>query len=182
MPHSEFLKAEPIFGPENKPRAIADFDIRKSILEDLTLKTLYLSGSLSITELAEKTRLSFEVAQELSSLLRAEMLCQVTGMHGHIPQIAITSQGRSRAMDLLAQNHYAGSAPVTLQSYVEQTLKQSVRKVEVHEDEVKRAFTHLVIESAMLRQFGTALNSGSSIFLYGPPGTGRPPQPRLCRG
>ncbi|MGA3082337.1 MAG: hypothetical protein ABSD44_13360 [Terracidiphilus sp.] len=173
MPHSEFLKAEPIFGPENKPRAIADFDIRKSILEDLTLKTLYLSGSLSITELAEKTRLSFEVAQELSSLLRAEMLCQVTGMHGHIPQIAITSQGRSRAMDLLAQNHYAGSAPVTLQSYVEQTLKQSVRKVEVHEDEVKRAFTHLVIESAMLRQFGTALNSGSSIFLYGPPGTGK---------
>jgi energy-coupling factor transporter ATP-binding protein EcfA2 len=25
----------------------------------------------------------------------------------------------------------------------------------------------------MLRQFGTALNSGSSIFLYGPPGTGK---------
>jgi predicted ATPase with chaperone activity len=173
MPHSEFLKAEPVFGPESRPRSIDEFDIRKSILEDLALKTLYLSSSLSISELAEKTRLSFEVAQELTSLLRAEMLCQVTGMHGHIPQIAITSQGRSRAMDLLAQSHYAGPAPVALQSYVEQTRKQSVRKIEVHEEEVKRAFSHLVIESAMLRQFGTALISGSSIFLYGPPGTGK---------
>jgi predicted ATPase with chaperone activity len=173
MPHSEFLKAEPVFGPESRPRSIDEFDIRKSILEDLALKTLYLSGSLSISELSDKTRLSFEVAQELSTLLRAEMLCQVTGMHGHIPQIAITSQGRSRAMDLLAQSHYSGPAPVALQSYVEQTLKQSVRKVEVHEDEVKRAFSRLVIDVAMLRQFGTALNSGSSIFLYGPPGTGK---------
>jgi predicted ATPase with chaperone activity len=30
-----------------------------------------------------------------------------------------------------------------------------------------------VIDSEKLRQFGTALNSGSSIFLYGPPGTGK---------
>jgi predicted ATPase with chaperone activity len=43
----------------------------------------------------------------------------------------------------------------------------------VHADEVKHAFAHLVIEPTLLRQFGTALNSGSSIFLYGPPGTGK---------
>jgi MoxR-like ATPase len=43
----------------------------------------------------------------------------------------------------------------------------------VHAEDVKRAFAHLVIDREMLRQFGTALNSGSSIFLYGPPGTGK---------
>jgi energy-coupling factor transporter ATP-binding protein EcfA2 len=43
----------------------------------------------------------------------------------------------------------------------------------VHANDVKRAFAHLVIDSDKLRQFGTALNSGSSIFLYGPPGTGK---------
>ena len=94
-------------------------------------------------------------------------------MNGHIPQIAITSEGRSRASDLLAQNHYTGPAPVALESYIEQTRKQSVGKAEVHAEDVKRAFAHLVIEPALLRQFGTALNSGSSIFLYGPPGTGK---------
>jgi predicted ATPase with chaperone activity len=173
MSNYDFVKTEPVIGPEYRPQSIEEVDVRQIVLEDLALKTLYLSGSLSILELSEKTRLSFEVAQELSFRLRAELYCQVTGINGHIPQIAITSQGRSRAMDLLSQNHYAGPAPVSLESYVEQTRKQSVRKVEVHADDVRRAFAHLVIDSEILRKFGTALNSGSSIFLYGPPGVGK---------
>jgi predicted ATPase with chaperone activity len=36
-----------------------------------------------------------------------------------------------------------------------------------------RAFAHLVLEDETLRQLGTALNSGSALFLYGPPGTGK---------
>jgi len=147
--------------------------VRQAVLEDLALKILYLAGTLSITELAEKTRLSFEVAKELAYQLRAELFCQVSGMNANIPQIAITSQGRTRAMELLSQNHYTGPAPVSLGSYVEQTRSQSIRKVEVHEDDVQRAFAHLVISSDKLRQFGTALNSSSSVFLYGPPGTGK---------
>jgi len=173
MQEYDFLKIEPERGPASRPQSIEDFDVRQSVLEDIALKTLYLSGSLSILELSEKIRLSFEVAKEISFHLRTEMLCQVNGMMGNIPQLAITSAGRSRAVDLLAQSHYAGPAPVSLQSYVEQTRKQSVRKLEVHADEVKRAFSHLVIEPVTLRRFGTALNSGSSIFIYGPPGTGK---------
>jgi len=48
-----------------------------------------------------------------------------------------------------------------------------VQNVEVHEADVKRAFAHLVMDNETLRQFGTALNSGSSIFLYGPAGVGK---------
>ena len=48
-----------------------------------------------------------------------------------------------------------------------------MRQVEVHEDDIQRAFAHLVLDNETLRQFGTALNSGSSIFLYGPPGVGK---------
>ena len=173
MPEYDFLQTEPVHGPAYRPQSIEEVDVRQSILEDIALKTLYLSGTLSILELSEKTRLSFEVAKEISFHLRTEMLCQVNGMTGNIPQIAITSAGRTRAVDLLAQSHYAGPAPVSLESYVEQTRKQSVRKLEVHADEVKRAFAHLVIDGATLRRFGTALNSGSSIFIYGPPGTGK---------
>jgi len=169
----DFLKSEPVQGPAQRPQSLDQVDVRQSVLEDLALKILYLAGSLSVHQLAEKTRLSFEVTKEISFRLRTELLCQVTGMNGNIPQIAITSEGRSRASDLLSQNHYTGPAPVSLESYVEQTRKQSVRKTGVHADEVKHAFAHLVIEPTLLRQFGTALNSGSSIFLYGPPGTGK---------
>jgi predicted ATPase with chaperone activity len=173
MSDYDFFISQPIEGPAYRPQSITEIDVREAVLEDLALKILYLSGSLSISELADKTKLSFEVTKELSFKLRAEMLCQVTGMSGHIPQIAITSEGRTRAADLLSQNHYTGPAPVSLVSYVEQTRKQSIQNVEAHEEDVTRAFAHLVIGNEKLRQFGTALNSGSSIFLYGPPGTGK---------
>jgi predicted ATPase with chaperone activity len=169
----DFLKSEPVHGPARRPQSFDELDVKQSILEDLSLKILYLAGSLSVHQLAEKTHLRFEVAKEIAFRLRTELLCQVTGMNGHVPQIAITTEGRSRATDLLSQSLYTGPAPVSLESYVEQTRKQSMRKAEVHAADVKRAFAHLVIENGMLRSFGTALNSGSSIFLYGPPGTGK---------
>jgi len=169
----DFFKIEPIDGPTYRPQTIGEVDVHQSVLEDIALKILYLSSSLSILELAEKTKLSFEVAKEISFRLRTEMFCQVTGSNGYIPQIAITSQGRTRAMELLSQCRYTGPAPVSLENYVKQTRKQSLSNVEVHAEDVQRAFSHLVVDREMLRQFGTALNSGSSIFIYGPPGTGK---------
>jgi predicted ATPase with chaperone activity len=160
-------------GPAIKPRRLADLDVRQAVLEDLILKILYLAGSLSVIELSERIRLSYEVTDELFCKLRTQALCQVTGMSGNIPQIAITTQGRTRAIDLLQQSQYAGSAPVSLESYVEIIRKQSVQKVEVHPADVRRAFNHLVVDNQTLDQFGTALNSGSSVFLYGPAGTGK---------
>ena len=147
--------------------------MRETILEDIALKNLYISGPFSVVDLAEHTRLSFEVANDLFSRLRGKLLCEVTGMTSNIPYIAITSQGRSRAIELLSQSQYAGPAPVSLASYVDQVRKQSVRDVVVRPPAVERAFAHLVIDSKTLAQFGTALNSGSAIFLYGPPGVGK---------
>jgi predicted ATPase with chaperone activity len=169
----DILKVDPTAGPAYKPQSIADLDVRQTVLEDIALKTLYLSGPFSVLELASRTRLSFEVANELFTRLRAELLCQVTGMTANVPEIAITSQGRTRALELLSQSQYAGAAPVSLAGYVAQVRKQSVRNVQVHAADVERAFAHLVIDGKTLWQLGTALNSGSSVFLYGPPGVGK---------
>jgi predicted ATPase with chaperone activity len=169
----EFLNFEPLAGPAQKPRSIAELDVRQTVLEDIALKTLYLSGPFSVFELSSRTGLSFEVANELFGRLREELLCKVTGMTANVSVFAITSQGRTRALELLSQNQYAGVAPVSLASYVKQVRKQSVRNVLVHADNVERAFGHLVIGSKILRQLGTALNSGGAIFLYGPPGVGK---------
>ena len=168
-----FIAAETLTGPIRKPRSLGEIDVGKVVLENLALKTLYLSGSISVLELAEKMRLGYEVATELFYRLRADLLCQASGMIANIPQMSITTQGRSRASDLLAQSQYMGPAPVSLESYVVQVRSQSVRDVEVHLEDVERAFANLVIDKTTLGQFGTALNSGSSIFLYGPPGTGK---------
>jgi predicted ATPase with chaperone activity len=159
--------------PERKPRSIADTGVRQSVLEDLALKILYLSGPMSLSDLSRQTHLSYEVTNQLFSRMRADMHCQVAGMNGNVPDLAITSAGRTRASQLLVQNHYAGVAPVSLESYVAQVRKQSVRNVVVHPPDVEKAFAHLVIDSKTLAQLGTALNSGTSIFLHGAPGVGK---------
>lgn len=167
------IKTRRVAAPERKPWSLSETGVREAILEDLALKTLYIAGPFSILDLASSTRLSFEVADQLFAKMRSKVLCQVTGMTGNVPHIAITSQGRTRALELLSQNQYAGPAPISLESYVEQVRKQSVRNVEVRPADVERAFKDMVIDPKMMSQFGSALNSGAGIFLYGPPGTGK---------
>lgn len=166
-------KAAPAAGPEYRPRTISEVGVREAVLEDIALKTLYASGPFSIIELSKHTHLGFEVANDLFSHLRAKLLCEVVGMTSNVPQIAITSHGRARALELLQQNQYWGAAPVSLASYVEMVRKQSVRNVVVRPSDLESAFAHLVVDPKTLAQFGTALNSGAPIFLYGPPGVGK---------
>ena len=156
-----------------EPRTIAEVGIRKSILEGLALKILFLTGPLALYELSNHMRLNLEVTDELFERLRAEQLCSVTGMSNNSPNVAITSQGRVRALELLSMSQYAGPAPVSMEGYAARVREQSVRKVEVHPADIERAFAHLVMDSKTLWQLGTAVNSGSAIFLYGPTGVGK---------
>jgi len=50
---------------------------------------------------------------------------------------------------------------------------QSVQKIELKPADVSRAFYQLVLDQDMLTRLGTALVSGTSMFLHGPSGTGK---------
>jgi DNA polymerase III delta prime subunit len=50
---------------------------------------------------------------------------------------------------------------------------QTVRQLEFDWEWIRRALSHLVLNDQLLNQLGPAFNSGSSIFLYGPPGLGK---------
>ena len=170
-PHAD--TSEFLTGPLEAPASVLELGVGRAILEGLALKILYMAGSLSLQELAARAHLRHSVADELFRRMRAERFCEVTGMTGNIPQLAITSGGRSRAVELLSVNQYVGAAPVSLASYVQQVRKQSVQRVDVHPLEVGRAFAHLVLDDKTLRKLGAALNSGNAIFLYGPSGAGK---------
>ncbi len=83
----------------HRPISVPEVGIRQTGLEDLALKILYLSGPFSVLDLSKHMRLSLEVADELFRRLRTGQLCEVTGMHGNVANIAITSQGRVRALN-----------------------------------------------------------------------------------
>lgn len=155
------------------PDTIQDTGLTRSLLEGLALKILYLEGELSLVELAERMKLSYLIIGELFERLRKEQLCEVRGMTGSVHQIATTSRGKSEAADLLSRSQYAGPAPVCLTGYVKGVQAQTVREIEVHPEDVARAFSNLVLSEETLSQLGTAVVSGRSIFLYGPTGTGK---------
>jgi len=154
-------------------KSIEEIGVRTNLLEDLALKDLYLVGEMSLHELARHIGLSLGMVDELFQRLRKDQLCQVTGMVGSVHRITATSGGKSRALELLAQNQYMGPAPVSLDDYVSRIRNQSVRNIEITQRDLSRAFKHLVLETQTLNQLGTAVLSGRSIFLYGPTGTGK---------
>src|SRR5271165_529158 len=88
------FQLEPAFGPEQRPGKMSEVGVRQGVLEDIALKTLYLSGPFSISELSNKLCLTYEITNELFFRMRNEMYCQVTGMTGNVQNISITSAGR----------------------------------------------------------------------------------------
>jgi predicted ATPase with chaperone activity len=154
-------------------RSIEETGIRKNLLEDLALKIIYRVGEISLNELARHMGLSYKIVEDLFQRLRRDQLCQVTGMAGGTHRVTASSGGKSRALELLAQNQYVGPAPVSLEDYVERIEAQSVRGIRITPEDVTRAFEELVLDGATLSQLGVAATSGRGIFLYGPTGTGK---------
>jgi predicted ATPase with chaperone activity len=156
-----------------QPKSIEELGIRRSTLEDLALKILYLLGEVSLHELVVHMGVSLAVVEELFQRLLKDQLCQVTGMDRGVQRITTTSGGKSRAVELLFQNQYAGAAPVSLEDYVSRIHVQSVRSIDVSPKELAHAFDELVLDDETLNQLGTAVVSGRALFLYGPTGTGK---------
>lgn len=155
------------------PQTVAETGIRRSVLEDLALKTLFVSGEMSVRELAEHMKLSLGVVEELFQTMRREQLCEVKGMVGGIHRITTTQQGKRRALDLLELNQYVGPAPVSLEDYVRRVREQTVQGADIHGEDIRRAFQHLVLSDEVMERIGTAVVSGTSIFIYGPTGGGK---------
>ena len=57
--------------------------------------------------------------------------------------------------------------------YIEAMHRQSLKSFRVTQQEMRRALNHMVLNDRVMSQIGPAVNSGRSIFLYGPPGDGK---------
>ena len=156
-----------------EPQSCQETKIPRNLLQDLALKILYLSGELSLHDLSQQMCISPAIVEDLFQRLRKEQFCEVKGMTASVYNITTTSQGKARGLELLGMNQYAGPAPVSLEDYSTQTRRQSVRNAIVGPRDVEKGFRHLVLHPETLNQIGTAVVSGTSIFIYGPPGTGK---------
>ncbi len=144
---------------------------------DLVLKVLYFGGYMPGHQIADIVKLPFtNVLDTVMDFLKKEKFVEVRGSGGVGEagyQYLISEKGADKAREALNRSQYAGAAPVTLTQYVRAMREQNRERLIVHEEQLKHIMKDLVISEEMLGRIGPAINSGKSVFLYGPPGNGK---------
>ncbi len=158
-------------------RTLEDTGLSKLAVADLILKVLYFRGDLTGHQLQENLKLPFNgILDFVIAFIKQEKLVEIVGTGG-VGEIAfryqISSKGVERALEALEKTNYASVAPVPLESYIDSILEQTKNKGLIREDDMRRVMENLIVSKEMLDVIGPAANSGTSIFLYGPPGNGK---------
>lgn len=162
--------------PPSEPHSLEESGLGLGQLSDLILKFVYLNGTLTGFEIARQLRLPFSVVDDGLGFLKHERCLEVQSgeFAGRLSyRFQLTDQGRKRARDAFEECRYVGPAPVSIASYHQQCLRQSVQRVELAAQEIREAFKNLVISDTLISRIGPAILSGRSIFLFGTPGNGK---------
>jgi hypothetical protein len=158
------------------PRTFADTGLPEDLALDLLIKTFYAQGDLTALVAAQQVALPFTIVDGLLEHLKREKELEVKNVDGNgraFYRYTITSHGRDRAREALERCQYVGPAPVTLEVYSDWVRRQTVNTTRISWDELRRGFSHLVLSNRFLMMLGPAVNSGKSLFLYGPAGNGK---------
>jgi len=168
-----------IMGAWNPPplRKIEDTGLSKLVLADLVLKVLYFRGDMQGHDIADTIKLPYNgIVDQVVEFLKREKLVEITGTGGFGEasyRYEILGEGIKRALEAIERTQYAGPAPVPLQDYINSINAQKRPEASVKEADMKKVLENLIVSKDMLDKIGPAANSGTSIFLYGPPGNGK---------
>ena len=149
-------------------------------LQDLILKVLYFRGYMTGLKIAEEITLPFSgVTDQLLSSLKQEKFIEVKNSQGGglggdgAYTFGITGAGILRAREAMERSQYAGPAPVPFDVYNDAIRSQKSGRMTVTSRTMRQILSQMVISESIFQRLGPALNSGSSIFMYGPPGNGK---------
>jgi MoxR-like ATPase len=147
-------------------------------LQELALKIFYYQGYLSGFKVSEEIALPFAgIVDQILESLKREKLVEVKSSQMGLGEgsylYAITGAGILRAREAMERSQYAGPAPVPIEVYNESIRRQSRGRVAITSRTMRQILSHMVLSEDTFQRLGPALNSGTSIFLYGPPGNGK---------
>ena len=157
---------------------VSDTGLSQLWLQDLALKILYFQGYLTGFKIAEEIALPFAgVTDHILDALKREKFVEVRssqiGLGEGAYQYAITTAGIARAREALERSQYAGQAPVPVETYNNAIHSQSRGRMTVTHRILRQALSNLTLAESVFQRIGPAVNSGTSIFIYGPPGNGK---------
>ena len=159
-----------------KPSSLRALQIPQNLLIDIMLRLFYNEGQLSIRRVIEVVKVPM-VIEELIRLMTAEKLIKVhsgdagMGILGYL--YSLTENGEMRARAAMERSLYIGPAPVPIHLYNEIILMQSENSRGVHPEQVRESLKDMVVPDDLHRKIGPAVNTASSVFIYGPSGNGK---------
>jgi hypothetical protein len=157
-----------------EPASFLDAQLTTSGVEALVLKLLLSRGDCTGRQVSDHTKLPFRLIDELLRQMKSDQLVVHKGsapMNDYLYQL--TDMGRERARRMADHCTYFGAAPVSLKDYIAAVVAQSLTEQHPTIDDLRRAFSDLLINSHMLRRLGPAINSGRGLFLFGAAGNGK---------
>lgn len=158
-------------------KELKETGLETGYLSDMVLKILYYEGEVTGHFIAERLGLPFENIVSLAvDFLKRERMCEVKGTGGVGTggyRYLITDKGTKRAREQLERTTYTGLAPVPWADYVKAIRSQSQRRIQVTRGMMSHILSDMVLDEPTFDKIGPAINSGKSIFLYGPPGNGK---------
>ncbi len=162
----------------NRPKSIEETGLTVDFLVSLLLKTLYVRGINSASEVTDELKLPALISQQLLDHLRERRFIEPLGV---VPggaekfeaHFTLSDEGRTRALQALEQSSYIGPAPVPIAEFEAQIRKQELAGDNIDEEKLKQGLSHLMISQSLVDKLGPSLNSKQPMLLYGPPGNGK---------
>lgn len=155
---------------------IDELDVPIGLVQDSIFRLLFNEGAVNIGRFAEILGLPARVLDELLSRMKQEHLVEIVkaGALGSLSfTYGLTEAGTKRARDAFERSQYVGLMPVSLESYNRAILAQTGQTQRITPEQVQESLKHLILPDNFHRRIGPAVNSGTSLFLYGPPGNGK---------
>lgn len=159
-----------------EPQEITETGLNRTFLYEHTTRIIYNRGRVTGAELADEMKLSYRIVDVLLTELRKQELIDIAGQRGYGDinyEYTLTPRGSQAAQDALLKTMYSGPAPVTLEEWIASVKTQTVKDVIVTRKNIRDAFQGLVIDESILNWVGPAVNSASSVMLFGYPGNGK---------
>jgi hypothetical protein len=164
------------------PQSFDELGLPSLFLSQLTLKHCFYMDFFVLADLVESVKVSASILSQVLEFLKKARWVEVRGPDPMNPAVSslslanrhsLTEGGKRQASQLLEYDAYVGPAPVVLEDYWRQVIRQSIGGVGVTPDHIQRALKGLVLSDEIREQVGVAAVSGKPLFLYGPAGTGK---------
>jgi hypothetical protein len=158
------------------PQSIEETGLNRTFLYEHTVRIIYNKSRATGLDLVEEMGLPYSIIDILLRELRKQEVVDIAGQRGYGDvnyEYTLTPRGAQSAQEALLKTMYAGPVPVPLDTWIQSVKSQTVKDVVVTRRNIREAFKNLVIDESILNWVGPAVNSASSVMLFGFPGNGK---------